>query len=45
MGFVEGKDKEGMKKINEIADDLLNRQTGLKYDYTQHGYMMFFHVQ
>jgi len=25
MGFVEGRDKEGMMKINEIAEDLWNR--------------------
>jgi hypothetical protein len=45
MGFVEAKDKEGMQKINEIADDMWNRQIGLKYDYTSYAYMMFFNVQ
>lgn len=34
MGFVEGKDKDGMSMINGIAEELWNRQIGLKYDYT-----------
>ena len=44
MGFVEAKDKEGMAKINDIAEEMWNRQIGLKYDYTSHAYVMFFHV-
>ena len=44
MGFVEGKDKEGMQKINEFAEEMWTRQIGLKYDYTEHAYLMFFNV-
>ena len=45
IGFVEGNDKQEMSMINGIADELWNRKIGLKYDYTQHAYLMFFNVQ